>query len=491
MPETVAPDDDSSSLPPDRSQGNAQNRPRDRAHDEEQNLAQEPTANGPARRPLLFGVASAALQIEGAVTRDGRGRSIWEDFQSQPGAIAGGATLDDAVLHYDNVASDVELIAAMEVDAYRFSVSWPRVVPGGTGAVNAAGLGFYDRLVDLLLAAGIAPVATLYHWDLPSAMQARGGWANRSTAVAFADYAAVVASRLGDRVSHWGTVNEPRVAGLIGHAQGKHAPGLTDLATGIAASHHLLVGHGLATQAVRAEVGGAARVGITIDMVPQRPENPGDERHVHAAHMGDLQTNGFFLDAVMGHGYPPELVEAYGAAMPTIRDGDMDVVAEPTDFLGINHYRSETVEPIDEDHPEGHWAFAWPVAFDGPATAMGWNIDPPSLREVIDRAVDRGATDVMITESGMATEESLDDPALVDDQARVAWLADHLQVIHAARAQGVPVSGYFVWTLMDNFEWGEGYRPRFGLVATDDGTDLRLPKASARWYRDHIRSHRT
>lgn len=448
-----------------------------------------PPVTSPADRPLLFGVASAALQVEGAVDVDGRGRSIWEDFQARPGAIANGDVLDDAVLHHANMAGDVALIAALDVDAYRFSVSWPRVVPDGTGRVNAAGLGFYDRLVDELLAAGIAPVATLYHWDLPAAMQTRGGWTSRATAVAFADYAATVASRLGDRVSHWGTVNEPRVAGLIGHAQGRHAPGTSDLASGVAASHHLLVAHGLATQAVRAELGGGARIGISIDLVPQRPADPDDELHVRAAHLQDLQTNAFFLDAVTGHGYPDDLVEAYGAAMPSIRTGDMAVIAEPTDFLGINHYRSETVAPLDDSHPQAHWAFAWPQPVTGPSTAMGWNIDPPSLREVIDRAVDRGVDDVVITESGMATEESLDEPALVDDQARIDWLDAHLQVVHDARADGVPVSGYFVWTLMDNFEWGEGYRPRFGLIATDPGTDLRLPKASARWYRDHIRDH--
>ena len=428
---------------------------------------------------FLWGVATSALQIEGAVDADGRGRSIWEDFQEVPGAIANGDRVDGGSHHYRHAREDVELLAWLGVDAYRFSVAWPRVLPTGRGEVNAAGLGFYDRLVDDLLAAGIEPVITLYHWDLPSALQQEGGWTRRSTAEAFADYAATVVAALGDRVSRWVTHNEPAVASLLGHGAGIFAPGISDRATAVRAAHEILVSHGLAVRAIR-EVDSAARVGIVVDINVLEPAQD-DKAHRDATRLLDGQLHRWFLDPVSGHGYPADTAAWYGRAMVEPAPGDMELIAEPTDFIGVNYYRLDAVEPA----PEGDWCPGRPVERDVPHTAMGWEIHPEGLREALHRVADRGHEVIYVTENGAAFDDRLEDGA-VHDPDRIGYLSGHIAEVEKARDQGVPVAGYFLWSFVDNFEWSSGYGKRFGIVWSDPSTYVRIPKDSAHWYRDRI-----
>jgi beta-glucosidase len=436
----------------------------------------EPGASG-----LKFGAATAAYQIEGAVRDDGRGESIWDRFAHTPGRVAAGDTGDVACDHYNRWRSDVDLMAALGLNAYRFSIAWPRVMPDGAGPVNPVGLRFYRGLAEGLRECGIEPVATLYHWDLPQALQDRGGWAERDTAERFAEYAAVVAEELGDVVSEWITINEPWVIAFQGHAYGTKAPGLRDWPTALRASHHALLAHGLATQALRAAAPGA-RVGITLNLAPV--ESSGEDGE--AARRMDGHMNRWFLDPVLRGEYPADMVALYErhfGPLGCAEDGDLPVIAQPTDFLGVNYYAPMRVREDPERHPLGvRQAPAGP-----PTTAMGWEVAPDGLRRLLVRIRDDyGELPIAITENGASYEDPPAADGRVDDPERTAYLESHLAALRAAVAEGVPVERYFVWSLLDNFEWEWGYDQRFGIVHVDFDTQRRTPKASGLWYRDYI-----
>ncbi|HMQ35309.1 MAG TPA: GH1 family beta-glucosidase [Chloroflexaceae bacterium] len=433
---------------------------------------------------FVWGAATAAYQIEGAVDEGGRGPSIWDTFSHTPGAVHGGDTGDVACDHYHRWPEDLQLMRELGLHAYRFSVAWPRVLPRGAGQVNQAGLDFYDRLVDALLEAGITPFVTLYHWDLPQALQDQGGWASRDTAHAFAAYAEAVVRRLGDRVRHWITHNEPWVVAFPGHYEGRHAPGVRDLRTALAVAHNLLLSHGLAVPALRAGSPGA-EVGITLNFSPARPASASPE-DAEAARRFDDALNHWFLDPVYGRGYPAELARRYGELMPAIAPGDMETIAAPIDFLGVNYYFPAivravpaSVEPIGATELTPHEL----VAAGHTLTAMGWPVVPDALRALLGHLNSRCAPGrIYITENGAAfPDEAVD--GTVDDPRRVAYLREHLAAARRAIAEGVPLRGYFVWSLLDNFEWAHGYSKRFGIVYVDYTTLRRIPKASAGWYR--------
>jgi beta-glucosidase len=427
---------------------------------------------------FLWGVATSAYQIEGAVDADGRGVSIWDTFASKPGKIANGDSGATACDFYHRYGDDIGLMRELGINVFRFSVAWPRVVPNGRGAVNAAGLDFYDGLVDALLAAGIQPFVTLFHWDLPQALEDAGGWRARATTEAFADYAAIVAERFGDRVRLWTTHNEPYCSSWLGHVAGIHAPGLTDLGAGAAAAHHVLLSHGLAVEAIRREAPGA-EVGIVLDCWPQHPATD-DERDIAAAREADGLRNRLFFDPILRGRYPSDVLELLGPAAPPIRGGDLATISAPLDFVGINNYSRNVVRADEAGRPVT-------VAPEGPLTAMGWEIHPESMYDVLMRLHrEYGATALYVTESGAAFDDVPTPEGDVEDADRIAYLAAYLKAVNRAIADGVPVRGYFVWSLLDNFEWAEGYSKRFGLVHIDCETLERVPKASFWWYRDVI-----
>ncbi len=429
---------------------------------------------------FAWGAATASYQIEGAVHEDGRGESIWDRFSHTPGRVRNGDTGDVACDHYHRYRDDVALLAGLGFNAYRFSVAWPRVLPTGTGAVNQAGLDFYDRLVDELLARDIAPFATLYHWDLPQALEDAGGWPVRGTAEAFADYAAIIAARLGDRVRSIATINEPWVAADHGYRNGVHAPGRRDPAAAIAAAHHLLVAHGLAMQAIRAAAP-AALAGIVLNLGPIYPAtlHPLDLEEADAEHRW---LNRWFLDPLVGLGYPALPGWPAGPGDGLVRGGDLEVIAEPLDFLGVNYYsrnrvRSPLLPPLD------------PAGDRTERTGMGWEVYPAGLGQVLEFVASRtGAVPLYITENGAAYP--VDDAQPARDPARVSYLRRHLDAALDALERGVPLRGYFVWSLLDNFEWAHGYGPRFGIIHVDYQTLERRVRDSARFMAAVARSGR-
>ncbi len=433
---------------------------------------------------FIWGVATASYQIEGAVHEDGRGESIWDRFSHTPGKTHNGDTGDVACDHYHRWPEDVKLMQALGVQAYRFSIAWPRVIPQGWGQPNPQGLDFYDSLVDALLQANITPFVTLFHWDLPQALQDRGGWANRDTVEAFVEYVEAVVQRLGDRVTHWITHNEPSVFSMLGHYLGVHAPGLTDQRTALQVAHHLLLSHGRVVPMLRSARDGA-QVGITLNLSPMVPasESEADQR---AAAVFDGINNRWFLDPLYGRGYPQEIVAALGDTAPAIADGDLDIIAAPTDFLGINYYFPQYVRAASQDESPLGFAALEPeelAARGHQLTAMGWPVVPQGLRDLLVRVHhDYAPRAIYITENGAAFDDEARDGS-VDDQARIAYLRDHLLAASEAMQEGVPLRGYFVWSLMDNFEWAHGYSKRFGLIYVDYTTQERIPKASADWYR--------
>ncbi|WP_422740530.1 GH1 family beta-glucosidase [Micromonospora sp. WMMD729] len=435
---------------------------------------------------FLWGVATAAYQIEGAVDVDGRAPSIWDTFSATPGKVDNGDTGAVACDHYHRWPEDLALLRRLGVDAYRFSVAWPRVMPEGVGRVNAAGLDFYDRLVDTLLADGVRPFVTLYHWDLPQALQDAGGWPERATAEAFADYAAVVAGRLGDRVADWNTVNEPLCVCWIGHLEGTMAPGERDLTRAVHASHHVLLGHGLATQAIRANAARPASVGLVVNLSPIEPATDRPE-DVAAARRADGHVNRWWLDPIHGRGYPADMVETYGVE-PPVRGDDLAVIATPTDFLGVNYYFRQLVV----DDPTGPAPYAKQVPVPGSVqTAMGWEMYAPGLeRLLVDVHEQYRPARIIVTESGSAWHDEVTAEGTVEDKERTDHLEQHLAACASAVARGVPLEGYFVWSLLDNFEWAYGYDKRFGLVHVDYATQRRTVKASGLRYAELIRAHR-
>ena len=435
---------------------------------------------------FIWGVATSAYQIEGAVRADGRAPSIWDAFARRPGAIDNGDTGDIACDHYRRWPEDVALMRSLGVDAYRFSVAWPRILPDGVGRPNPAGLAFYDRLVDTLLEAGIRPFVTLYHWDLPLVLQDRGGWPERRTAEAFGEYAAIVAGSLGDRVRDWCTVNEPLCVAWIGHLEGRMAPGERDLGRAVRASHHLLLGHGLATAAVRATATAPASIRMVCNLSPCRPASDRAE-DVAAAVRADGHTNRWWLDPVFGRGYPADMLAAYGID-PPVRDGDLDLIAAPTDYLGVNYYFRLVVV----DDPDGPAPFARQVPVAGSReTAMGWEVYPTGLEELLVRVADDYAPPlIFVTESGSAWVDHVEPDGEIEDKERTDHLEQHIEACLAAVGRHVPVAGYFVWSLLDNFEWAYGYDKRFGLVHVDYATQRRRMKASGYRYAELIRASR-
>ena len=435
---------------------------------------------------FAWGVATSAYQVEGAVAEDGRGPSIWDTFTHTAGRIVAGATGDVACDHYHRWRDDIAIMRILGVTAYRFSVAWPRVVPDGAGAANGAGLDFYDRLVDALLAAGIAPYPTLYHWDLPQALQDRGGWAARETAEHFAAYADRVAGALGDRVSAWATLNEPRVSAWLGYLQGVHAPGITDLRTAVDASYHLLLGHGLATQAIRAR-SSSARVGLVNALTACEPAGSSDA-DAAAAVRYDGHANRWWIDPLYGRGFPADMLAVYGVDLPE-HAGDLATIATPLDWLGVNYYSPSFVT----DDPAGPVPHVRVVrARDGAhQTMLGWEVRADGLEQLLVRlSRDYGAGQLYVTENGSAWPDTVAQDGQVHDQDRVRYLDEHLAACGRAVRQGVPLAGYFAWSLMDNFEWAEGYDPRFGIVFVDFTTQRRIIKDSGHRYADIIRSGR-
>jgi beta-glucosidase len=424
-----------------------------------------------------WGAATAAYQIEGSPTAGGKGESIWDRFSHTPGTIANGDTGDVACDHYRRWPEDLALMRELGLDAYRFSIAWPRVLPTGHGAVNEAGLDFYERLVDGLLEAGIAPYVTLYHWDLPQALQDAGGWANRATATAFADYAAAVARRLGDRVAGWTTHNEPWVVATLGHLWGTHAPGLRDLPATVRAGHHLLLSHGLAVPALRAA--SLAPIGITLNLTPVYPasDSSADQQ---AAAREDVFANRWFLDPIFRGAYPAEFLEFTRESPPPVQEGDLRIISVPLDFLGINNYTRSVIRAAPGEGLLG----TVQVHPDGEYTAMDWEIYPDGLRMLLERVPrDYAPRAVYITENGAAFADELEPDGAVHDDRRRAYLAGYLAAAAQACAAGVPLKGYFVWSLLDNFEWAFGYSRRFGLFYVDFASGRRYWKDSAHWYR--------
>jgi beta-glucosidase len=443
--------------------------------------------SGPHRSefPSLFrwGVATSAPQIEGAVDVDGRKPSIWDRFAARPGTIRNGDTPAVACDHYHRLEEDLDLLASLGVTAYRFSLAWPRILPEGRGAANEAGLGFYERLVDGLLRRGIEPWPTLYHWDLPEALEARGGWPARDTAFAFADYADVVSRRLGDRVGHWITHNEPWCSAIKGYFEGDFAPGRRDLADGIAACHHVLLSHGLALDVLRRNVAGAS-VGIALSLHPIRAASASAEDRA-AVLRHDGMRNRWFLDPLHGRGYPADVVAELGPAAPPVEDGDLAVIAGRTDFLGINYYFPERVA-ADDASPPVRSRVVPTVSTD--VTGFGWEVSPEGLVDLLTRvAADYRTGSIVITENGSTYADVVGPDGGIDDPERARYIRLHVEAMRTAIAGGVDISGYFVWSLLDNFEWAEGYGKRFGLVHVDFTTQKRTPKASGRWYRDFLR----
>jgi len=440
-------------------------------------------SSNPFPAGFIWGTATASYQIEGAVHADGRGESIWDRFSHTPGKTLNGDTGDIACDHYFRFPEDIAIMKDLGVEAYRFSIAWPRIIPAGTGEVNAEGLGFYDRLVDGLLEAGITPFPTLYHWDLPQRLEDDGGWPVRPTAYAFGDYAGVVAGHLGDRVKHWFTINEPWCVAELGYRRGEHAPGRRDPHDALGASHHVLLGHGLAVQAIRA-AHSDAKVGIVINMdahVP-RSDHVADRRAAVLAH--DVN-NRWYLDPVLLGEYPESAVVHHRWDQDQVFSGDLDVIRTPVDHHGLNYYTrkiayDETIDDLERPAPI--------LESDLPRTTMGWEIYPDGLRDLLIRLNDDyDLPTIYVTENGAAFPDTVVNGA-VHDTDRRDYLEQHFAAAADAIAAGVPLEGYFVWSLLDNFEWAHGYDQRFGLVFVDYPTQERTLKDSARWFAERIRS---
>ncbi len=427
---------------------------------------------------FVWGVATAAYQIEGAVAEDGRGESIWDRFCATDGKVRNGDSGAVACDFYHRYREDVGLMSELGVNAYRLSIAWPRILPEGRGKVNVAGLDFYDELVDELLDSGIKPFVTLYHWDLPQALEDLGGWPERATVDAFAEYVEAVAARLGDRVEHWITVSEPRVSAWLGYGWGMHAPGRTSERDSLAAAHHLLLAHGRAAEILRRESPGA-QVGITLDVFPVYPASD-DAPDVAAARHFDGFHNRWFLDPLFRGSYPADLLEHFGDSAPRVEDGDFDLIAAPIDFMGINYYRREVVAHGENGARTVHIA-------DSDYTDMGWEVSPDGLFDLLVKLQNEfGPLPIYVTENGAAFGDLRAHDGSVRDPERRDYLEEHIKAIGRALEAGVPIAGYFVWSFLDNFEWAHGYGKRFGLVYVDYPTLARIPKSSFYWYRDFI-----
>lgn len=449
---------------------------------------------------FVWGSATASYQIEGAAAEGGRGPSIWDTFSHTPGKTLNGDTGDVADDHYHRWQEDVEHIKNLGLGAYRFSIAWPRVQPGGSGEFNEEGIAFYSRLVDALIEAGVKPVVTLYHWDLPQELEDEGGWANRETAYAFARYARRMAQELGDRIDTWTTLNEPWCSAFLGYASGVHAPGIADPVAALKAVHHLNLAHGLAAQAIRDVLGEAAKVSLTLNLHVFRPDDPSSASDLEAVRKADEIANRTFLGPVLEGAYPADLIARTSGLTDWsfVQHGDLEITNQPLDVLGVNYYSTARVRTYagagERQQADGHkdsegspWIGADDVEFvpqPGPYTAMGWNIEPAGLTDLL-LSLHETYPDqpLMITENGAAFDDVVTEDGRVHDDRRVAYLHDHVEALGQARDKGVDVRGYFAWSLLDNFEWAYGYDRRFGIIRVDYDTQTRTWKDSAYWYR--------
>lgn len=433
---------------------------------------------------FLWGAAASAYQVEGAAQTDGRGASVWDTFSHTPGKTVDGATGDVADDHYHRYAADFDLLQSLGVQSYRFSIAWPRILPDGAGAVNQRGVDFYRRLVDELLKRSIRPMITLFHWDTPQALQDVGGWENREVAYRFAEYADVMYHALGDVATSWLTINEPKTVTTVGYISGTHAPGIQDPARAYVALHHMLLGHGLATQAFRARFGrgGAHQIGAALNLSPVYPadQNAGT---AEAVTLQDGFENRLYLDPILKGSYPTDVTAALSAVWPSdavIRPGDLGVISAPIDQLGVNYYNPLTVT-------------AGPQIVGGvyPTTVASWeNVYPQGLYDTLMRLTrDYPGVPLAITENGAPYHDTLDGANAIDDPQRLGYIHDHLVAAYHAVQAGAPLRSYHVWSLLDNFEWAEGYSQRWGIVYVDYATQRRYPKRSALWYREVIRQH--
>lgn len=435
---------------------------------------------------FLWGAATAAFQIEGATTVDGRGPSIWDTFAGTPGKVLAGDTGDPACDHYHRYASDVDLMKSLGLASYRFSVAWPRIQPSGSGQVEERGLAFYDRLVDSLLEKDIQPLVTLYHWDLPQVLEDFGGWRNRDTAYRFAEYAAIVHERLGDRVQAWTTLNEPWVSAFLGYGNGIHAPGITDAVASLEAAHHLLLAHGLATQALRAQAPDTHRLSIVLNFSTIWGDSDSEASKEAVRKVDGLQ-NRILLDPVLGKGYPLDVLQDttwLGDWTNVVRDGDMEIIATPVDWIGVNYYNPTRVAPADPDFvPAGPHAGLRGVALQPPQgelTGFGWEQNADAFTELLVRlSRDVDGIPLVVTENGSAFPDVVDASGRVHDVARTKYLVDHVRAVHRAISEGADIRGYLAWSLLDNFEWAAGYSQRFGIVHVDFETQARTVKESA------------
>lgn len=446
---------------------------------------------------FVWGASTAAYQIEGAADADGKGRSVWDTFSHTPGKIRGGDTGDVACDSYHRYREDVALMASLGLGSYRFSISWPRIQPGGRGAANQRGLDYYRALLDELGEHGITATVTLYHWDLPQELQDEGGWAARGTAGRFAEYAAICAEALGDRVARWVTLNEPQVVANNGYRTGDHAPGLRDAAAASAATHHLLLGHGLAVRALRAA--GAAEVGITLNLHPVRVLGDGRPGELERGRLvTDAAANGLYLEPVLHGRYPEHAPEALLPSAALVADGDLEMIGAPLDFLGINYYSPVFLragDPADLRRNEQPARCRVPGVVEYrpgelDRTNMGWLVDASGLHQIlVDVSRQAPGLPLYVTENGCAAEDYVNPRGEVIDVERVKYLHTHLEAAARAIKDGASLAGYFVWSLLDNFEWAWGYQKRFGIVFVDFGTQRRIPKASAAFYANVIRAN--
>ena len=451
---------------------------------------------------FIWGTATASYQIEGAVDEGGRGLSIWDTFSHTPGRTLNGDTGDTATDHYHRLEEDLDLIARLGVSAYRFSIAWPRIQPTGTGPVNQAGVEFYSRLVDGLLARGIQPVATLYHWDLPQALEDQGGWLNRETAYRFADYAEIMASALRGRVSLWITLNEPWCSAFLGYGTGVHAPGHTSAEEAIIAAHHLNLAHGLAARSI-GRLAPEAKIGVTLNLHRNRPASERAE-DLDAVRRLDAIGNRIFTGPLLDGGYPADLLEDTAAVTDWsfVKTGDAEKIKVPLDVLGVNYYHAGLVRAWDgisersAEHQHGDSATPFVGCEDidflpqpRPVTAMGWPVVPEGLTELlVQLGEDFPGQELMITENGAAFDDEVSADGGIHDEDRIAYIRAHVAAVGRAIDQGVPVTGYFVWSLMDNFEWAFGYERRFGIVWVDYSSQQRIFKDSAHWYKNLART---
>jgi beta-glucosidase len=456
-------------------------------------VAENDANSGQFPPDFVWGVATSAYQIEGAATADGRGPSIWDTFSGRPGTVLNGDTGATATAHYERYRDDIAIMADLGIPAYRFSIAWPRIQPTGSGAPLQAGLDFYRRLVDGLREVGIEPVPMLYHWDLPEALEDAGGWPARETALRFADYASIVANSLRGQATRWATLNEPWCSAFLGYGSGYHAPGRREPAAAIAAAHHLLLAHGLATAAIRAADQGS-QVGIALNLTNARTASPDPGHRLRdGVRRFDGLLNRLFLDPLLKGSYPGDVeADLRPIGRLPVRDGDLPAIATPLDWLGVNYYSDRIF--AEDDGAEADLGGAFPGVthiVDTPVsqpTDTGWPVTPRGLGDLLIRLRDSYETlpPLLVTENGAAYDDPPAPDGSIDDRRRIAYLDAHIREVQRAIAAGVEVDGYFVWSLLDNFEWAEGYSKRFGLIHVDYDTMARTPRASAAWYRGVI-----